>query len=68
MNGQIGGKGTAMLISVLDVLDKRSPTLKGERRRKMELPAGTHVPQMLVSGPHLMHEIGCSSATQYCRQ
>ena len=28
--------------------------------------AGTHVPQVLVSGPHLLHETGCSSATQYC--
>ena len=28
--------------------------------------AGSHAPQVLVSGPRLMHEIGCSSATQYC--
>ena len=28
--------------------------------------AGTHAPQVLVSGPPLMHETGSSSATQYC--
>ena len=28
--------------------------------------AGSHAPQVLVSGPHLVHEIGCSSAIQYC--
>ena len=37
-----------------------------EASRPRQNVAGTHVPQVLASGPHLMHEIGSSRATQYC--
>ena len=30
--------------------------------------AGAHAPQVLVSGPSLIHEIGCSSAVRCCGQ